>query len=474
MAKQKNRKQTPTKMIGTKTRRSRSAPKGKTVQGKSSVTETRHGSKTSVPEPGVRDVIQPYLPGKGFSGGLKRRTEVKVRRTPKVAVNRAYAVLNVKQARSISLKWLSHMNLENALSLGLPEIDDRQHYWRVPLLGRAERERVGEVVLDAKTSLVIESKSTAKNVLEARLLGRPNRKTRRESVKNNGSYVLSSLGNTVILGDSGTELQTLPAESVDLVFTSPPYYNARPEYSDFVSYEEYLLKIRKVIQSVHRVLAEGRFFVMNTAPVLIRRTSRNESSKRIAVPFDLHRVFVEEEFDFIDDIIWVKPEGAGWATGRGRRFAADRNPLQYKAVPVTEYVLVYRKHTDKLIDWNIRCHPKQKFVKASKIPDNYERTNVWRIHPATHPKHPAVFPLELAEKVIRYYSFAGDVVLDPFAGIGTVGKAAAKLSRRFVLIEENPSYVGEIRKDCAEWLGKDAEDVLFVNCEGIRNSNRLL
>ena len=54
---------------------------------------------------------------------------------------------------------------------------------------------------------------------------------------------------------------------------------------------------------------------MNTAPVLMRRASRNESSKRLAVPFDLHRIFTEEGFDFIDDIIRVKPEGAGWATG---------------------------------------------------------------------------------------------------------------------------------------------------------------
>ena len=98
----------------------------------------------------------------------------------------------------------------------------------------------------------------------------------------------------------------------------------------------------------------------------------------------MHRIFSEEGFDFIDDIHWVKPEGAGWATGRGRRFAADRNPLQYKPVPVTEYILVYRKHTDKLIDWNIRNHPDQQAVKDSKITGEYEVTNLWRIHPAFH------------------------------------------------------------------------------------------
>src|SRR6185369_16715771 len=130
-----------------------------------------------------------------------------------------------------------------------------------------------------------------------------------------------------------------------------------------------------------------------------------ESSKRIAVPFDLHRIFIEEGYDFIDDIVWVKPEGAGWATGRGRRFAADRNPLQYKAVPVTEYVMVYRRRTDKLIDWHIRNHHDPKLVERSRIHDGYEKTNIWRIHPVTNSGHPAAFPKELAEKVIRYYSF---------------------------------------------------------------------
>jgi DNA modification methylase len=260
---------------------------------------------------------------------------------------------------------------------------------------------------------------------------------------------------------------------LNLVFTSPPYYNARPEYTDYVNYEEYLLKMRKVIQAVHRVLNEGRFFVMNISPILIRRTSRNASSRRIAVPFDMHRLFIEEGYDFVDDILWVKPEGAGWATGRGRRFAADRNPLQYKPVPVTEYLLVYRKRTDKPIDWNIRTYPDQEAVKASRIEDGYERTNLWEIKPAHDPRHPAIFPLELAEKVVRYYSFKGALVLDPFAGIGTVGKAAAMLGRRFVLIEINPEYAHVIAEEAKQWLGKVAKDVLTINCPPISVSNLL-
>ncbi|MDQ1300816.1 MAG: hypothetical protein QG637_736, partial [Chloroflexota bacterium] len=350
-----------------------------------------------------------------------------------VSQQRNYNVLDVQAAKKIALVWLGRVQLEHAISFGLPEVDDRYHIWRVPLLNAATQDRIGEGVIDAYTSLLLEDKSTTPTVLEARLLGRSENAAPAAKSRSNGTYVLSSLRNTIAHGDCERILQDLPAGSADLVFTSPPYYNARPEYTDYVTYEEYLLKIRKVIQGAHRVLAEGRFFVMNISPVLVRRASRSEASKRIAVPFDMHRLFVEEGYDFIDDIIWEKPEGAGWATGRGRRFAADRNPLQYKPVPVTEYVLVYRKQTSKLIDWNIRAHPDQELVETSRIGDDYERTNIWRITPAHDPRHPAIFPVELAEKVISYYSFKGDVVLDPFAGTGTVGKAASWLGRRFIL-----------------------------------------
>ncbi|MGI0080550.1 MAG: DNA-methyltransferase, partial [Nitrososphaerales archaeon] len=194
-------------------------------------------------------------------------------------------------------------------------------------------------------------------------------------------------------------------------------------------------------------------------------------SKRIAVPFDFHRLFIEEGYDFIDDIIWEKPEGAGWATGRGRRFAADRNPLQYKPVPVTEYVLVYRKKTEKLIDWNIRTHPDQDAVRRSRIND-YDVTNIWKITPAHSPLHPAVFPLELAQKVIRYYSFEDDVVLDPFAGLGTTGKAAALLGRRFVLIEKEKEYIESIRSEVVNWMGGAANDLLCVDGEPPDKGNK--
>lgn len=258
------------------------------------------------------------------------------------------------------------------------------------------------------------------------------------------------MANTILCGDCEDVLPSLSPGSADLIFTSPPYFNAKPEYATYASYGEYLSMLRRVIHKCHRVLAEGRFFVMNVSPILVPRAKRSKSSRRYALPFDLHHIF-DEEYDFIDDIIWEKPEGAGWATSRGRRFAADRNPLQYKPVPVFEYILVYRKSTDKLIDWNIRNHPDQESVKNSRIGDEYERTNIWRITPATDKEHPAVFPLELAKRVISYYSFQKDTVLDPFAGTGTVGKAAVQLRRKYILIERHQPYVNLMAEREKTW-----------------------
>ena len=383
------------------------------------------------------------------------------RRQSNFGKKRGYAILNVSQAKKVAKKWVSHLELGGVISFGLPEIDDRYNVWRIPLLTKSSSKKIGEVVIDAKTSLVIESKSTKKEILETRLLKRKGRKVKRK--RHNDLYKMSSLRNTIICGDAEEALQDLPAKSIDLVFTSPPYFIAKPECEDYLDYESYLLKMRRIIHEVYRVLNEGRFFVINVSPVLVRRSNRNESSKRYAVPFDFHRLFVEENFEFIDDIIWEKPEGAGWATGRGRRFVADRNPLQYKPVPVTEYVLIYRKKTEKLIDWNIRKYPDQDIVQQSKILGEYDKTNIWKISPAHHREHPAVFPEELASKVIRYYSFISDVVLDPFAGVGTVGHAASKLGRRFVLIDNEPKYVKVIIDELLPIMGEKAKEVLFIN-----------
>lgn len=245
------------------------------------------------------------------------------------------------------------------------------------------------------------------------------------------------LKNVIVHADVRAVLRDMADESIHLTFTSPPYYNAR-DYTLYESYAAYLQFLADIFSEVHRITKEGRFFVLNTSPVIIPRMSRAHASKRYAIPFDIHPMLTEIGWEFIDDIIWVKPERT--AKNRNGGFFQHRKPLGYKANSVSEYVMVYRKKTDKLIDWNMRQYDEET-VEESLVKGDYEKKNVWHIHPASDKVHPAIFPTDLARRIIQFYSFKRDVVFDPFGGIGTVGVAALMLERFFLLVEQEEKYV---------------------------------
>ena len=121
------------------------------------------------------------------------------------------------------------------------------------------------------------------------------------------SDVDESLKNHVINGDTLKIMKKIKKNSIHLTFTSPPYYNAR-DYSIYDSYESYLKFLTKVFKEVYRITKEGRFFVLNTSPIIIPRVGRKYSSKRYPIPYDIHHHLVKMGWEFIDDIIWVKPE----------------------------------------------------------------------------------------------------------------------------------------------------------------------
>jgi DNA modification methylase len=244
------------------------------------------------------------------------------------------------------------------------------------------------------------------------------------------------LTNTIVNGDVCEVLRLIPEESIHLTFTSPPYYNAR-DYSIYPSYEAYLKFLEEVFLQTYRVTKEGRFLIVNTSPIIVPRISRAHSSKRYPIPFDIHYFLVKMGWEFIDDIVWQKPEYS--VKNRVGGFHQHRKPLAYKPNNVTEYLMVYRKQTSKLLDWNIHQYDHQ-IVDDSKIKGDFETTNVWKIDPKSDKVHSAVFPAELCQRVIQYYSFKGDLVFDPFAGSGTLGRVARNLGRKFFLTEKEFKY----------------------------------
>ena len=244
------------------------------------------------------------------------------------------------------------------------------------------------------------------------------------------------LENVVVNGDVRDVLKLVPDESIHLTFTSPPYYNAR-DYSIYPSYEAYLSFLAEVFRETYRITKEGRFLIINTSPVIVPRISRAHSSKRYPIPFDMHKDLIQMGWEFIDDIIWMKPEYS--VKNRIGGFQQHRKPLAYKPNSVTEYLMVYRKQTTKLIDWNIHQYP-QDIVNQSRVAEGFETTNVWQISPKSDKVHSAVFPYDLCKRVIEYYSFVGDLVFDPFGGSGTLGRTAKSLNRKFFMTEKDPKY----------------------------------
>ena len=148
------------------------------------------------------------------------------------------------------------------------------------------------------------------------------------------------LKNIVVHGDVVEVLKSVPKDSIHLTFTSPPYYNAR-DYSIYPSYKVYLEFLNEVFKEVHRVTKEGRFLLINTSPIIIPRISRKHSSTRYPIPFDLHNYIVKLGWEYLDDIIWLKPESS--VKNRIGGFQQHRKPLGYKPNTVTEMIMVYRK-----------------------------------------------------------------------------------------------------------------------------------
>ncbi len=262
------------------------------------------------------------------------------------------------------------------------------------------------------------------------------------------THILSPdfMKNIVVHGDVRKVLKSVPNESIHLTFTSPPYYNAK-DYSIYLSYKEYLDFLEEVFKEVYRITKEGRFFILNSSPIIIPRVGRQYSSKRYPIPYDIHPLLIKMGWEFIDDIVWEKPEAS--AKNRNAGFLQHRKPLGYKPNPCTECVMVYRKKTDKLIDWNIKQYPKE-IIEESKINGDFVSSNVWKIDPTFDKIHSAVFPLELCNRIIKFYSFKGDLVFDPFAGSGTFGKSAMDLNRFFFLTEKGGKYVDRIKENISQ------------------------
>ena len=371
----------------------------------------------------------------------------------KIAILKTIARLNIYDNKKIKKIILDNQENSNVRREAVSVIGRQRDKKNIEFLSFLLKDSDPNIVLQAIRALVV-----FKNIenVKQNLLKLKNHKNEiirevieKEFFKKNKSSKIphhqsyDALKNVVVNGDALKVLNVIADEAFHLTFTSPPYYNAR-DYSIYQSYDEYLNFLNSIFKEIHRTTKEGRFFILNTSPIIIPRVSRQHSSKRYPIPYDLHNLLMNNGWEFIDDIVWVKPEAS--VKNRIGGFMQHRKPLAYKPNSRTEMLMVYRKKTDKLLDWNIKQYPKE-IIEKSKVLEGFETSNVWEIDPTFDKKHSAVFPIELCNRVIKYYSFVDDLVFDPFGGSGTFAKSALLNSRYFFTIEILKDYYLRIQEN---------------------------
>jgi DNA modification methylase len=226
-----------------------------------------------------------------------------------------------------------------------------------------------------------------------------------------------------ILCKSSESMDELPENSIHLMITSPPY-NVSKEYDENLTLDEYRDLLRRVMQETYRVLVHGGRACLNVANV----------GRKPYIPLHayLARDMMELGFVMRGEIIWNKSSSAGPSTAWGSWKSATNPTLR----DVHEYILVFSK-----ADFARKGTGRKSTITRDEFLEYTKSVWTFPAESARRVGHPAPFPVELPRRLIQLFSFAGDVVLDPFAGSGTTCLAALACSRHFVGYEKHPAYV---------------------------------
>lgn len=246
----------------------------------------------------------------------------------------------------------------------------------------------------------------------------------------------------VIFNRDCLPMRELSDDSIDLVVSGPPYWS-RFDYAAFAdgrphlwqsqqSYATYLDDLARWHAECHRVLRPGRFCVIVLGSV-------ERDGKTYHIPFDSLPVIRGIGFDFLYEIIWNKVSGGRQSA---RNFLRWPKVRQFRPNIRTEYILVFRKEgavpgsTPDLASYEGILSDRDFFAREIA-------NNIWNIPVAQGRKagvHPCPFPLELPARLIELYSAEGEVVLDPFMGVGSTAIAARRLGRHYVGYERETRF----------------------------------
>ncbi len=245
----------------------------------------------------------------------------------------------------------------------------------------------------------------------------------------------------LIHGDARS-FSNIEDESVHLVVTSPPYwtlkrYNESPlQLGHIEDYELFLDELDKVWREAYRTLVPGGRVVIVVGDVAV---SRKAYGRHLVFPLhsDIQVRCRKIGFDNLNPIIWYKISNAKFEVSNGSSFLGK--PYEPNSIIKNdiEYILMQRKPGGYR-------NPTEEQRRLSKIPKEQFQEwfkQIWTLGGASTRNHPAPFPVELAERLVRMFSFAGDTVVDPFSGTGTTLVAASRAGRSGIGIEIDDTYL---------------------------------
>jgi DNA modification methylase len=263
-----------------------------------------------------------------------------------------------------------------------------------------------------------------------------------------GRLPLKMIENELILGDVIDGLKLIPDESVSVVFSSPPY-NVNISYKnkeDNAAWAEYLAWLKEVWTECCRVLRPGGRLVINIDSITNRQDP--DKSKEYIRPITAELINMMRTMNrmlFRTEIAWYKQNVAGRATAWGSWMSCS-NPTMRRN---HEHILVWSKD-----QWQLPGNAEDSDMTEEEF---YESTmSTWFIAPETRNmgKHPVPFSEDLAKRVIKLYSYRGDLILDPFMGSGTTAVVATRFKRRYVGIDNCEDYLSyaerRIRQEASE------------------------
>lgn len=231
--------------------------------------------------------------------------------------------------------------------------------------------------------------------------------------------------NKIICGDSLLELRKLPDNCIDLVFTSPPY-NFGLDYNkneDDHYWEDYFKNLFLIFDECVRVLKYGGRIIVNIQPLF---------SDYIPSHHIISNYFINKKLIWKGEILWEKNNYNCKFTAWGSWKSPSNPYLKY----TWEFLEIYCKGQLK---------KEGSSINADITADEFKKSVIakWSIAPERNMKeygHPAVFPENLVEKALKLFSFKGDVILDPFNGVGTTTYVSKKFNRKYIGIDISKEY----------------------------------